>query len=104
MNILPTDNDLYPSYKSFDSYVDVGRLRALDEYLHRKISTRAVAQNDALVVKAHGLDEKAPYQPAFEVWLTRTLPGTPYDYLDIDSTELWRETPRRGVRRVDGVY
>src|SRR5215207_2060850 len=86
--------DLYPSYKSFDAFVDVARLRGLDEYLRDKIGRRATAGRDDLFVNAHCLDDEAPYQPGVrEVWLKRTLPETPYNYLDINATDLWHQTP-----------
>src|SRR5688572_12828505 len=94
MSIFLSDIDLHPSYKSFDSFVDVDRLIGLDGYLQSKIESRAAVMSDDLFVNAHCLDAEAPYQPGVrEVWLKRTLPGTPYNYLDINATDLWHETP-----------
>lgn len=88
------DIDLYPSYKSFDDFIDLERLLDLNDYLETKIARRARLGKDDLFVNAHCLDDAAPYQPGVrEIWLKRTVPGTPYDYLDINRTDLWRETP-----------
>jgi hypothetical protein len=39
------------------------------------------------------LDEAALHQPGVrEIWLSRTVPGTPYDYLDLDKPDLWIPT------------
>ena len=86
--------NLYPSYKAFDEFVDVGRLRSLDSYLTQKIRRHIANGSDDFFVNQHVLEEGAPYAPGVrEIWLKRTLPGTPYDYLDIDRTKLWRHTP-----------
>ncbi|HEX9963288.1 MAG TPA: hypothetical protein VGB00_20320, partial [Pyrinomonadaceae bacterium] len=39
------------------------------------------------------LDDAMPYQPGVrEIWLTRTKPGAPYDYINLDEGELWEQT------------
>ena len=83
----------YPSYKSFDDFIDLGRLKSLDAYLTRRIGRHITENTDDFFVNQHVLDADAPYKPGVrEVWLKRTVPGTPYDYLDIDRTHLWRLT------------
>lgn len=87
--------NLYPSYRSFDEFIDIEQLRSLDSYITRKIR-RHIHDGTAstFFVNQHVLDATAPYRPGVrEIWLKRTLPGTPYDYLDIDRTELWQVTP-----------
>lgn len=85
---------LYPSYKSFDEFIDVVRLRSLDSYLTRGIRRHVEKGTDDYFVNQHVLENNAPYRPGVrEIWLKRTLPGTPYDYLDIDRTELWQPAP-----------
>ena len=99
-NRLPEKNarhfvnrDLYPSYKSFDDLIDLQHLRSLDAYLKQKI-IQYISTGDAdYFCNEHTLDKTAPLQPGVrEVWLTRTVPGTPYKYLDINRTELWEPT------------
>jgi hypothetical protein len=87
----------YPSYKSFDEFIDIERLRSLDAYLVRRIRRHIHENRDDFFVNAHVLDAGAPYKPGVrEIWLSRTLPGTPYDYLDIDRSHLWRLTEEAG--------
>jgi hypothetical protein len=80
----------YPCYKSFDDIIDVERLKSLDGYLTERISRHAQAQQDEYFQNDHRLDESSPYEPGVrEIWLSRTKPGVPYNYLDLDQPELW---------------
>ena len=36
----------YPSYKSFDEFVDIDRLRSLDGYIRQRIKRHIVADNE----------------------------------------------------------
>ena len=84
---------MYPSYKSFDEFIDVERLRSLDGYLTEKLYEHMRTGSQDLFLNEHRLDPAAPHQPgAREVWLTQTKPGTPYDYLDLNKSELWEQT------------
>lgn len=83
----------YPCYKSFDEFIDVRRLKSLDNYLIAKIEKHSRKTNADLFLNEHRLDPDAPHQPgAREVWLTRTKPGTVYNYLDLNKTDLWEKT------------
>lgn len=83
----------YPSYKSLDEFIDVERLRALDAYLTEGIKHHIETQKEDYFINYYRLDQSAPYQPGVrEIWLSRTKPGTPYDYLDLDQTDLWKRT------------
>lgn len=87
----------YPCYKSLDEFIDVERLKALDGYIVERLTRRLGAPVGDYFLNEHRLDAKSPHQPgAKEIWLTRTLPGTPYNYLDLDRTELWRPTEATG--------
>jgi hypothetical protein len=91
---LRTERNLFPSYVSFDQFIDIQRLKSLDSYLTRLVQHHISEERDDFFVNQHCLEAEAPYRPGVrEVWLTRTLPGTPYDYLNIDRTELWTLTP-----------
>jgi hypothetical protein len=84
----------YPSYKSFDRFIDVERLRSLDAYIARQIRRHVATATPDYFVNEHRLDADSPYKPGVrEIWLSRTLPGVPYNYLDLDRTELWARTP-----------
>jgi hypothetical protein len=83
----------YPSYKSFDDFVDVPRLRSLDAYISDRLRRHILTGSDDYFMNQHCLDLDSPHKPGVrEVWLTRTVPGTPYDYLDINRTDLWQES------------
>ncbi|HLL77379.1 MAG TPA: hypothetical protein VK421_19145 [Pyrinomonadaceae bacterium] len=83
----------YPCYKSLDEFIDVGRLKSLDGYITERINRHIAARRDSYFLNQHRLDARTPYVPGVrEIWLTRTLPGMPYDYLDLDKPELWRPT------------
>lgn len=84
----------YPSYKSFDAFIDVERLRSLDAYVAKQIRRHVESGPADFFVNQHRLDDDLPYRPGVrEIWLTRTAPGVPYDYLDLDRSELWTRTP-----------
>ena len=84
---------IYPSYKSFDEFIDLEALKGLDAFLTERIESHVASEADAFFLNEHRLDEATPYRPGLrEIWLSRTLPGTPYDYLDLDRPELWVRT------------
>jgi hypothetical protein len=83
----------YPCYKSLDEFIDVGRLVSLDGYIEERIRRHIAAEQDSYFLNQHRLDARTPYVPGVrEIWLTRTLPGTPYNYLDLDRPDLWHRT------------
>ena len=85
---------IYPSYKSFDELIDLAALQSLDAVLTERSERQAAAEQDAFFLHPPRLDAATPYRPGVrEIWLSRTLPGTPYDYLDLDRPELWAPTP-----------
>jgi hypothetical protein len=84
----------YPSYKSFDEFIDVKRLRSLDAFLTEKIRSRIKTQQDSLFLNYYRLDTQTPYEPGVrEIWLTKTKPDILYNYFDLDKPELWHSTP-----------
>ena len=83
----------YPSFKSLDRYFDIDRLRSLDPFMTEAIERHARSDRDSFFLNQHRLETDSPYVPGVrEIWLTRTRPGTPYDYLDINRTSLWALT------------
>jgi len=84
---------LYPSYVSMDEFIDVEGLRELDGYITQRLNDHIDRNSDPLFLNQHRLEKGTPYQPGVrEIWLTRTVAGTPYNYLDLDKTELWEFT------------
>lgn len=84
---------VYPSYKSFDEFVDVAALQRLDGYITERINAHIKTEKDDFFLNLYRLDENSPYQPGVrEIWLARTKPDVPYDYLDLDRTDVWQLT------------
>lgn len=84
----------YPCYKPLDEFIDVARLRALDSYVAERVRRHIARRREDYFLNLHRLDAAAPETPGSrEVWLTRTKPGVPYDYLDLDKPGLWAPTP-----------
>jgi hypothetical protein len=83
----------YPCYKSLDEFIDVERLKSLDGPVREGILRHISRQKEDYFLNLHRLDSSAPETPGSrEVWLTRTKPGVPYNYLDLDRPELWART------------
>ncbi len=84
---------IYPSYKSFDEFINVAELQRLDGYITERIKSHIKTEKDDFFLNLHRLDENSPYQPGVrEIWLTRTRADVPYDYLDLDRTDVWQFT------------
>jgi hypothetical protein len=80
----------YPSFVNLDPFVDVERLRSLDGFIKARIAGHIAAGKDSLFLNEHRLNEQSPYEPGVrEIWLSRLVSGTPYDYLDLDNPEVW---------------
>jgi hypothetical protein len=83
----------YPCHKSFDEFIDVARLRSLDGYIIERIERHIAQQTDSYFLNDHPLDESGSHETAVrEIWLSRTKPDVPYNYLDLDKPELWEPT------------
>jgi hypothetical protein len=84
---------LYPSYRSFDDFIDVEHLRSLNSYITNKIKLRLRQTEDSYFLNQHRLNNDSPYIPGVrEIWLSRTRADVPYKYLDLDKPELWQPT------------
>jgi hypothetical protein len=83
----------YPCYKSFDEFINVTKLKSLDDYLTEKILARLKLNKDSDFLNAHRLSQTAPHKPGTkEIWLTRTAPERPYNYFDLDKPGVWHPT------------
>lgn len=83
----------YPCYKSFDEFIDVEKLKSLDGFIKERLSAHLKAQSDDYFLNQHRLNAAEAHQPgAREIWLSRTKPGVPYNYLDLDKPALWNRT------------
>jgi hypothetical protein len=84
----------YPSYKSFDEFIDVEHLRSLDSYVTEKINNHINRRREDYFLNLYRLSAETPYQPGVrEIWLSRTKADLPLDYLDmVDKVEAWELT------------
>lgn len=95
---LPEDTPIdpriaYPSYKSFDEFIDVDRLRALDGYLTQRIKQRLQTESDDLkfYTGPYKLNGENPDRPGSKM-IYLSYSELPDSYFDLDKTELWRPT------------
>jgi hypothetical protein len=82
----------YPSYVDLDPFIDVARLRALDDYLRERLERRVQDARDlAFYTGPFLLDGREPYLPGSRlVYLTQS--EREQDYYDLDRTDLWCRT------------
>jgi hypothetical protein len=82
----------YPSYKSFDEFIDVDRLRSLDGYITQRIKRRLQTANDLkFYTGPYRLENGAPARPGSRmIYLAHS--EKPDSYFDLDKTELWHPT------------
>jgi hypothetical protein len=82
----------YPSYKSFDEFIDVDRLRSLDGYLTQRIK-RHITDNEEFkfYTGPYCLEKSAPVRPGSRM-IYLAYSEHPDSYFDLDKTELWHPT------------
>lgn len=94
---LPDDTPVdaritYPSYKSFDEFIDTERLRSLDGYLTQKIKRRMQSQEDLkFYTGPYKLDNAVADRPGSRM-IYLAYSEQPDSYFDLDRTELWHPT------------
>jgi hypothetical protein len=82
----------YPSYKSFDEFIDVERLRSLDGYITQRIKRRLQAQTDyKFYTGPYKLDASIPDRPGSRM-IYLAYSELPDSYFDLDRTEIWHLT------------
>jgi hypothetical protein len=86
----------YPSYKSFDEFLDVERLKALDGYIIERIKQHIKAQTDIqFYTGPFRLQNSLPERPGSRmIYLAQS--SLPDSYFDLDKTELWKPSPATG--------
>jgi hypothetical protein len=79
----------YPSYKSFDEFIDVEWLKSLDGYVTERVRRRLAAQQDfQFYTGPFTLEEQSPVLPGTRmIYLSQSQ--LPDSYYDLDRTELW---------------
>lgn len=82
----------YPSYKSFDDFIDTERLRSLDGYLTQKIKRHLQMHDDLkFYTGPYCLEEGAPIHPGSRM-IYLAYSELPDSYFDLDKTEIWHPT------------
>jgi hypothetical protein len=83
----------YPSYKSFDEFIDVERLRSLDGYITQRIKKHLELHHDLpFYTGPYRLKEDAPDRPGSRmIYLAQS--SRPDSYFDLNKSELWHATP-----------
>jgi hypothetical protein len=79
----------YPSYKSFDEFIDVAWLKSLDRYVTERIEKRIAPQEDIqFYTGPFTISEKAPVIPGSKmVYLSQ--PKGEDDYYNLDNPDAW---------------
>jgi hypothetical protein len=83
---------IYPSYKSFDEFIDTDRLRSLDGYLTQRIKRHIQTHEDLkFYTGPYCLEKGAPARPGSRM-IYLSFSEKPDSYFDLDKTELWHPT------------
>lgn len=87
----------YPSYKDLDPFIDVERLRSLDDYITERLSRRMARENEdlAFYTGPFQLGEDAPQLPGSQmVYLSRSTRAE--NYYDLNDPAVWRPSEEAG--------
>lgn len=90
---FPPAPPLYPSYVDLDPFIDVARLRSLDDYLRDRLERRMARARDLqFYTGPFLLDGRAPDRPGPRmVYLARSSRGHGEEaYYDLDDTSVWQ--------------
>lgn len=95
----PSGRAVYPSYVDLDPFIDVPRLKALDNYLRDRLERRIERARDLqFYTGPFLLDGRAPDRPGPRmVYLACSSRGHGLEaYYDLDDTELWTASQEAG--------
>ena len=82
----------YPSYRSFDEFVDLERLRSLDGYIKRRIERRLNDDRDLkFYTGPYTLEQEDAGRPGTKMIYLQAS-ERPDSYFDLDDTSLWHPT------------
>jgi hypothetical protein len=83
----------YPSYKSFDEFIDVDWLKSLDGYVTERIAKRiAQPQDIQFYTGPFTLSEKAPVTPGSKMVYLSQAKGED-NYYNLDNPDAWEPAP-----------
>jgi hypothetical protein len=82
----------YPSFKSFDEFIDVERLRSLDGYIRQRIKRHMIEDNDLkFYTGPYTLNEDVAGRPGSRmIYLAQSK--LPDSYFDLDRPDIWHPT------------
>lgn len=82
----------YPSFKSFDEFIDTERLRSLDGYIKQRIKRHILEhEDDKFYTGPYKLSSTASDRPGSRmIYLASS--EMPDSYFDLDRTEVWKPT------------
>jgi hypothetical protein len=79
----------YPSYKDLDPFIDLARLRSLDDYVRNRIERRLAKAGDlAFYTGPFLLNSASPALPGSRL-ISLSRSSRPADYYNLDRAELW---------------
>ncbi|MFN2413449.1 MAG: hypothetical protein ABR535_10425, partial [Pyrinomonadaceae bacterium] len=83
----------YPSYKSFDPFIDTQKLKSLDEYIRERIRQHIdLAEQPKFYTGPYRLDSNNSDRPGPRMIYLSTS-ARPDSYFDLDDTPSWRPSP-----------
>jgi hypothetical protein len=86
----------YPCYKSFDEFIDVERLKSLDDYITERVKQHLMSQSDLqFYTGPFKLDDASPERPGSRmIYLAQSQ--FPDSYFDLDRADIWEPTQASG--------
>ncbi len=93
MELAPVDPRInFPSYVSFDEFIDVERLRSLDSYIRRRIEKHILQNEDPKFYTGPFTMEKGQTRWPGSRMIYLAASELPDSYFDLDRTEVWTPT------------
>ena len=93
MSIAPVDPRIkYPSYVSFDEFIDVERLRSLDSYIRRRVEKHILQNEDPKFYTGPFTMEEGQKRFPGSRMIYLAASELPDSYFDLDRTDVWKPT------------
>lgn len=93
MELAPVDPRIsFPSYMSFDEFIDVDRLRSLDSYIRRRIEKHILQNEDPRFYTGPFTMDKGHTRWPGSRMIYLAASELPDSYFDLDRTEIWKPT------------
>lgn len=97
MALAPVDPRVsFPSYVSFDEYIDVVRLRSLDSYMRRRIEKHILQNEDPKFYTGPFTMQKGQTRWPGSRMIYLAASELPDSYFDLDRTDVWMPTEAAG--------